>query len=254
MKWITPLILLTLFSCGKISSKKSSFIKQDVAAIYSSAQIKINVYYEPDAAPYVGGALGYSYWDLLTKNLQSLFQGKSQTPSISVPKTLNEMTELKSLNKTTWGLEEVQKMAKEKISNDPSGTTTFHIFFLKGLAEESSGIIGFHINGTKIIAIFKDVIRASAQNENGIVAKYVEQATIIHELGHALGLVNNGLPMKSAHQDKEHGAHCNNPNCVMYYANEGMNSMLNFAQKISNDLTVNMFDQQCLNDAHDYQK
>jgi len=47
------------------------------------------------------------------------------------------------------------------------------------------------------------------------------EATIYeHELGHLLGLVDLGSPMQSAHKDGQHGNHCNNSNCLMYYTAE----------------------------------
>jgi hypothetical protein len=41
-----------------------------------------------------------------------------------------------------------------------------------------------------------------------------------HELGHLLGLVDLGSPMQTGHKDDAHGNHCNNSNCLMYYASE----------------------------------
>ena len=41
-----------------------------------------------------------------------------------------------------------------------------------------------------------------------------------HEFGHLLGLVNQGSPMQASHQDAAKGAHCDNSNCLMYYAIE----------------------------------
>lgn len=38
-----------------------------------------------------------------------------------------------------------------------------------------------------------------------------------HEFGHLMGLVNQGSPMQTSHKDPSHGAHCINPECLMYY-------------------------------------
>ncbi len=71
-----------------------------------------------------------------------------------------------------------------------------------------------------VIAMFKDVIASTNSLTNPNTSRYVEQSTIVHEVAHAIGLVNNGISLTSAHQDSPHGAHCTNDRCVMYYTNE----------------------------------
>lgn len=41
-----------------------------------------------------------------------------------------------------------------------------------------------------------------------------------HEMGHLLGLVDLGSSMQTGHKDNANGNHCNNNNCLMYYASE----------------------------------
>lgn len=41
-----------------------------------------------------------------------------------------------------------------------------------------------------------------------------------HEMGHLLGLVDLGSSMQTPHKDAANGSHCNNNNCIMYYASE----------------------------------
>lgn len=247
---LLALLLLSItFSCGKSSPQKSSLVKQDVSAIYSATEVRVKVFYEEAATPYTGNVATFYLWDLLQKNLEALFQGRSNAPSINVPKNLSEMQKLDSLNKSQWTVEDVLSLAKTVETTNSANISAFNIFFLKGHYKENANVIGFHISGTKTIAMFKDVIESSG---NTLVTKYVEQATLIHEMGHALGLVNNGLPMQSSHQDSEHGAHCTNQNCVMYWANEGMSSMMTFAQSAAQNYSIIMFDKQCLNDAQKY--
>lgn len=38
-----------------------------------------------------------------------------------------------------------------------------------------------------------------------------------HEFGHLMGLVDQGTPMLTDHKDVVNGAHCDNPDCLMYY-------------------------------------
>lgn len=46
----------------------------------------------------------------------------------------------------------------------------------------------------------------------------LERATLLHEVGHAIGLVNAGLPMQRPHEDAQHDAHSSSADSVMYWA------------------------------------
>lgn len=247
---ILLLIIPLLISCGKITAKKSSEVKQDVSPIYQSTELKVSVYYEEGAEPYTDElpvpAVNLKLWDLFQVNMNALLQGRSM--AVTVPKTLPEMTKLSARNKSQWSIDDILGLAAANPVEAKGGVTHFQIFFVNGYAEQNSGIIGLHINNTKVMAIFKTVVKNSS-NGDLFVPKYIEQATIIHEMGHALGLVNNGLPMKTSHQDSANGAHCSNPNCVMYYENEGAGSLINFVAKVKDDKNLIMFDSQCLEDA-----
>lgn len=251
MKVVSYLLLLILIGCGKTAPQKSSTTKQNVSAFYKAQELRIKVYYEIGAEPYISDSPLFEYWSLLEQNLKALFTGRKVEPQVIVPKSLSEMTSMPASGDVSWTIDEVLKLAKTKGTS--SSPTTFEIFFLNGHAAENAGIIGFHINGSNVIAIFKDVIRATGTLEPmQAVPKYVEQSTLVHEMGHALGLVNNGLPMIEKHQDKEHGAHCSETKCVMFWSNEGSSSMIQFAKEAALNLTIVMFDDKCLKDARSF--
>jgi predicted Zn-dependent protease len=253
MKGFILILLLGLLSCGK-ETGKSSLSTQNVSPIYSSSELKIKVYYEAEAEPYTDQltSVNKSLWDIFEVNLNTLFTGRPT--SIQVPKTLDQMVKLKTYDKATWSVEDVLQMAKDYPVSEQKGVTQFQIFFVKGNASDNPSIIGFHISNTQIMVIFKDVVKSTAIGNAEIVPKYVEQATLVHEMGHALGLVNNGLPMQSPHNDSKHHAHCSNENCVMYYANEGSASLMKYIQKILLENRLVMFDQHCVNDAVNFKK
>lgn len=257
MNKLILLSLILLVACGKEVTKKSSLVKQDPNAYFAAQTIAVNVYYEPGAEPYTNVPnmiIPVSYWTILEQNINSLFAGRKSYPSLSVPKSLSQMTVLPVLNDTSWTAEEVVELNKNHARS--SSKSALNIYFLNGRAAAGANIIGFHLNGGGTIAIFKEVVRQMGNGETTpFVAEYVEQSTLVHEVGHAMGLVNNGVPMIESHQDKEHGAHCSNPDCVMYYANEGSEGLVKHVKKLlqsPNPLDVSMFDEQCLKDTKAY--
>ncbi len=256
MKNTILMFLLVSAACGKIPQFriKSSLEPQNVSAIYGSARLNVNIFYEPGAEPYTDQIAIFKSFDLLHKNIDVLFEGKSNRPLVKVPRELSEMTKLQTFAKSTWTAEEVIELSKGDTASTSGETTNFSIYFLNGVFKENPSTIGLHISGTKIMAIFKDVIKSTTTESNPLVPKYVEQATLVHEMGHALGLVNNGVPMFTPHQDTAHGAHCDKPDCVMYYSNEGATSMIKFVLNAKDKLSLIMFDQQCLNDAQNFKK
>lgn len=53
----------------------------------------------------------------------------------------------------------------------------------------------------------------------------LERATLLHEVGHSIGLVNAGLPMQRPHEDADHVGHSSNARSVMYWALDSMDAI-----------------------------
>ena len=81
---------------------------------------------------------------------------------------------------------------------------------------------------------------------------FVEQATLVHEFGHVMGLVDNGIPMVSDHLDPDHPRHCTNEECVMYWQNEGAADLRDFVQQMMSTGSLIMFGEECLDDTRSY--
>lgn len=117
-----------------------------------------------------------------------------------------------------------------------------YFLFLDGEYEENSSAIGIAYRNTSMV-IFEEKI----QNISGGIGEpdqsTVETSVINHEMGHNLGLVNNGTPMQKDHQDEKNGKHCDNDNCLMYYAIEQGDLITNFLGSSAPAL-----DQNCQND------
>jgi hypothetical protein len=222
--------------------------------------LSLEVVYETGEAPFVGTipSNGKNYWDITKENLEALFAGRTTPVTVTVPTTLAEMTEIPAQAQATWTIEEILALAAAHRKTASTATTgSFFIVFVKGYLDNAgaadTNVIGVSLSGTTVIAIFKDVVESTGANPAGPIPKFVEQSTIVHEMGHALGLVNNGVPPAAAHQDEPHGKHCTNPNCVLYYLNEGKTDLAAFVVQFTTTSSLVMFGQECLDDVAAYQ-
>ncbi|MBU0553278.1 hypothetical protein KKB55_10000 [Myxococcota bacterium] len=107
-----------------------------------------------------------------------------------------------------------------------TGAVKIHVMVLDGHSAEDSAegqVLGLAWSNTHLV-LFADVLRAQCMTPGGIaitpLCEEAERAVWLHELGHIVGLVNRGAPPTRDHVDPDHDAHCDNPDCVMYWAYE----------------------------------
>jgi hypothetical protein len=228
----------------------------DLVTLYSTVtSITVHVAYEPDAKPFTGAfSDGGQYWSVLENNLNTLFLGRIIEPDISVPKDLTGMDQIPDHSRTSWTTAQVYDLAQSTWDTPQTSTSAeFYVLFLNGYFNDqgvvNKQVTGISINTTPVIAIFKDAIRELGYSS--FVEKVIEQTTLVHEFGHAAGLVNIGLPMVADHEDTEHLYHCTNEDCVMYWENDG--TKLNFfIQRIVNSPSDVIFGPECLDDASSF--
>ena len=260
--FLTLFILLT--SCGKEEAVQEVTINQGQSAalldIYfkSMKSFKAEVFYEEGAEPYAGYRLnGKPRWGLFINNSSSLLKADQRNISLDIPKTLGEMKKLSASGKSSWTGEEIYNLVEaQKTSTNSSDGGVIHIVFLNGNFKQGeeikSGVLGVHLTDTTVVAIFKDKIKDIQQSQGNTVALFTEQSVLVHEFGHAMGLVNNGIPLQSQHHDSEHGAHCTLQSCVMYYQNEGASDLQQYIRDYIISGDEDLFGPNCLQDAASY--
>lgn len=244
---IAFLLSISLSSC-KDDEQPAEPAEDFVSDFYNNANsLEIIVGYEQNAAPYTKYNT-FDSWDVCDDNMNALFSSKNI--SVSVPKTLEDMTNLGILEQNNYTRENVVALAKDLQANDNKGPQKSIVilfldgFYIKdGVAENR--ILGVNLDGTPTIAIFKPVIESASNNEAS--KALIEQSTIVHEIGHAIGLVNKGVRATSAHHDVEHGAHCTNEDCVMYWLNGGA-EVQQFITPFLLNGSVQLFGDQCVAD------
>lgn len=263
-KYLSLFLFLKAEQAAEAAKPVSSY--DSIQTYYSTMNaLDVQVVYEPGAEPLAGSitlpnSSVKTLWAILEDNLKEVFKNRSQAVTVSVPKELTAMQQISSQGKTSWTSSEIQALAAAyRTSKSTSTTGKFFVAYLNGYFGENGtvnqNVIGVNITGTPFIAVFKQVVNSTGDSST-VVGKatraYVEQSTLVHEMGHALGLVNNGVSMVSSHQDTANGKHCTNTSCVMYYANAGTSALVTYVQSVFSSGTNVMFKTECLQDTQNY--
>ncbi len=215
----------------------------------SVLRVSVEIDYESGEAPYTGQMPGFGdTFELSHANVNRLFAGKKM---LGIPRTTANMQDIGAVPDEQVTVADILALAAaHRSQHDAPGLKTYYVVFVSGLFTDDvgpkAGVLGVSLGNTGVIAMFKDVIASSSAISN--IQRFVEQSTLVHELGHAIGLVNNGVALTSAHQDGPHGAHCTNDSCVMYWQNEGASDMAAFSTQYVLTANTILFDAACLGD------
>lgn len=225
----------------------------DAANLYRDGidTIGIEVDYMAGAEPYTGDVLNFGeLWELFRTNAERLFEGRGKT--FIVPGALSDIEQIEVSGDAFSGADILAIAEAHRDSLSAGSTATFYFVWLDGRYEKDGevqdGVLGVSIGGSGVVAMFKPVIESTGAGPGLNVEKFVEQATLIHEFGHAVGLVDNGVEPSSDHHDEAHGAHCSNADCVMYWQIEGTAGAIDFATQFALSSDAILFGQECLDD------
>lgn len=211
--------------------------------------VVVEVDYAEGAAPFTSN-LTTRYWDMFRVNAEKLFE--ISQPELQIPDSLDEMENIGAVAPGPYDTSALLSLADQYRDTSSAGSTaSFYILFVDGYyrkdGEANENVIGVSIGRTGVIAIFKPVIARLGATEYSQAMG--EQATLVHEFGHAVGLVANPVPTISDHHDTEHGAHCSNTDCVMYWLNERPSELATFLEGLLTGGTNRvLFDDQCIED------
>lgn len=105
---------------------------------------------------------------------------------------------------------------REHVPDRTSGTLRLYHLFLDGEFEQEN-VLAIAYRNTST-AYFGATFEETTSGLGSPSREQVEASVLRHEIGHLMGLVDNGTNMQQDHKDEANGAHCDNENCVMYYA------------------------------------
>lgn len=214
------LLFLTLlfFSCSKNDQPAGSSLNgktysnrsvgKSAHDLLSDAQftsLKIEIQYMP----------GYKPDDGIVNQVENFLKGRLNKPrGISITET-----QIPSLGKTPVSQDDVISI-ENKYRTEYANSKEIALYVLIADANYTDNtVLGFAYRNTSICLFGKTIY----DNSGGIGQANRTQlsATVLeHEFGHLLGLVNIGSSMQLNHEDSAHPNHCNNKNCLMYYAAE----------------------------------
>lgn len=221
-------ISLTISGClegsGNNHSNEMVFENIDIERLYylyidsSIERIVVDVDFVGDRAP------SELSLDAIRSNLETLAPNRL----VSIPAPTRVSVDYDSRERI-WTYDEFYNTAIHNRDFYGDDAVTVHVLILNGKNEYGMGVEGFFDPAANTIAFFPDAsfLLSLDEQEFDYPAFYeiVERGIIVHELGHALGLVNNGAPMKTNRLPSEEEdpcqCHSTEEDSPMYYSTHG---------------------------------
>jgi predicted Zn-dependent protease len=149
--------------------------------------------------------------------------------------------------KTVYTLNEVVAIEKEnRTIYNTNSTIAVWVLFIDGKSSKDTdqgSILGAAYWNTSFV-IYEETIQGLSGGTFEPKRSLLEASVIHHEFGHILGLTNLGTDLQSDHEDSAHPKHCDDEDCLMFWAAEtsqGIGSLFSAGE-------VPTLDAQCLED------
>lgn len=165
------------------------------------------------------------------------------TDRLNKPRGISIVVEPISIqSQATYSVSDVVALEQTHRTAFTEGSTlALYFLFLDGEFSDNANVLGFAYYNTSM-TIFQEKIEDNTGGALQPSQSKVEGIVLNHEIGHNLGLVANGSPMQTPHQDTDNGKHCDNENCLMYWTVR----TLDFIANLTGDAPE--LDQNCLDD------
>lgn len=157
-----------------------------------------------------------------------------------------KLTAIAPLNKGTYTLQDIRAIEDANRNAYNVGKKLgLYFLFLDGYSSEDSNNNFTYalVHRNTSVAMFSKRIRERTDRIGQPSRTLVENTVSRHELGHLMGLVNVGSAMEHDHEDPNQPGHCDNRNCLMFWAVETGNIF-----NVLDEGTIPSLDQNCRRD------
>ncbi|MEX0720741.1 MAG: hypothetical protein WD059_08750 [Balneolaceae bacterium] len=161
---------------------------------------------------------GYAPNERALDSLQAFLEQRLNKTSI----TILEPSEISAAGQNTYTANEIRNLEQQHRNQFTEDETLAAYMIIVDGRFEQNNVLGIAYYNTS--NAFFGVAYEDATSGFGAPSRYrTEAISFRHEFGHLLGLVgipNSGTDMQRDHKDAEHGSHCNDNSCLMYWAME----------------------------------
>lgn len=158
-------------------------------------------------------------------SLKAFFEQRLHKSSV----TFKEPTQIDSRVEDRYSANEIRDIEEQERSTFSSGDTLAAYMVIVDAKYEERDLLGIAYYNTSN-AFFGPSYEDAGSGIGPPTRYQIEAISFRHEFGHLWGLVNipnSGTEMQTPHQDEENGYHCNNDQCLMYYATQRTNLIQN---------------------------
>ena len=160
---------------------------------------------------------------------------------------------LPSPNKNTVTIQEIAELENDnRTLYNEEDTIAIYIYFTDavpvGDVDNNTVTLGAVYRNTSMV-VYEENVRFIANQSSDISNTDVETATVNHEFGHLLGLVDLGTPEVNPHEDPNANSHCNVLGCLMgaeLEFGDGMSKALKSSK--AKGVSVPLLDAECILD------
>ncbi len=233
---LIPILTLVLFSCRKASNDNGGnsynlqplgYSAHDMLSAEKYSAVDIEIQYMP----------GYKLQDASVANLKAFLESLCNKPGGFNISQTEIAAAIDTLDPDK--VAEIERKSRTVYTN--GNRIGLYILVTSGV-DTSVSTLGFAYRNTSLCIFGKTI--ANFSDKKGYLSRMaLESGVLEHEIGHILGLLNNGSPLTSQHEDPDHQKHCVNENCLMYYSIE-----LNSLDNIVHPNRIPVLDANCLAD------